>query len=25
MLEDMGVEVVEERPYELHPSGQGPV
>ncbi|HEX2159852.1 MAG TPA: NAD-glutamate dehydrogenase [Actinomycetes bacterium] len=25
MLEDMGVEVVEERPYELHPPGQGPV
>jgi glutamate dehydrogenase len=25
MLEDMGVEVVEERPYELHPAGQGPV
>ena len=25
MLEDMGVEVVEERPYELHPPGNGPV
>jgi glutamate dehydrogenase len=25
MLEDMGVEVVEERPYELHPPGYGPV
>jgi glutamate dehydrogenase len=25
MLEDMGVEVVEERPYELHPPGSGPV
>ena len=25
MLEDMGVEVVEERPHELHPPGQGPV
>ena len=25
MLEDMGVEVVEERPYELHPPGDGPV
>ncbi|MGH2815018.1 MAG: NAD-glutamate dehydrogenase domain-containing protein, partial [Actinomycetota bacterium] len=25
MLEDMGVRVVEERPYELHPAGHGPV
>jgi len=25
MLEDMGVEVVEERPYEIHPPGQGPI
>src|SRR5919106_4177433 len=25
MLEDMGVEVVEERPYEIHPAGRGPV
>jgi glutamate dehydrogenase len=25
MLEDMGVQVVEERPYELHPAGHGPV
>jgi glutamate dehydrogenase len=25
MLEDMGVEVVEERPYEIHPSGHGPI
>jgi glutamate dehydrogenase len=25
MLEDMGVEVVEERPYEIHPHGAGPV
>jgi glutamate dehydrogenase len=25
MLEDMGVEVVEERPYEIHPAGHGPI
>src|SRR5829696_3149408 len=25
MLEDMGAEVVEERPYEIHPPGQGPI
>jgi glutamate dehydrogenase len=25
MLEDMGVKVVEERPYEIRPSGHGPI